>query len=168
VIPDIAAFAKGLTNAAVPMGAAVMRKGIHDALLANAEQAIELFHGYTYSGHPLACAAGLATLDIYRREELFDRAAALAPYWEEAVHSLADRCNVIDIRNIGLVAGIEVESRPGAVGARAFDAFLDCLDNGLLVRTTQDTVALSPPLIVERAHIDTIANVLGDALDAAA
>ncbi len=168
VIPDLATIAKGLTNAAVPMGAAVMRKGIHDGLLANAEQAIELFHGYTYSGHPLACAAGLATLDIYRSEGLFDRAAALAPYWQEAMHSLADRRNVIDVRNIGLVAGIEVESRPGAVGARAFDAFLSCLDNGLLVRTTQDTVALSPPLIVEREHIDTIANVLGDALDAAA
>ena len=168
VLPDIATVAKGITNAAVPMGAAVMRKGIHDTLVDNAEHAIELFHGYTYSGHPLACAAGLATLDIYRRDALFERAATLEPYWEDAAHSLRARRNVIDIRTLGITAGIELEPRPDAAAARAYEVFLACLENGLLVRTTGDTVALSPPLVLERQHIDRIFGVLGDAIDAAA
>jgi beta-alanine--pyruvate transaminase len=165
VVPDIVTMAKGLTNATVPMGAVGVRKGIHDALMNGPEHLIELFHGYTYSGHPLACAAGLAAIDVYRQDELFERAAALAPYWEDAVHSLRDRRNVIDLRNLGLVAGIELESRPGEPTKRAYDAFVRCFEEGVLVRTTGDIIALSPPLIVERAHIDRIVGVIGDTLD---
>ncbi len=165
IVPDIVTLAKGLTNASVPMGGVVVRKGIHDALMTGPEHLIELFHGYTYSGHPLACAAGLAALDVYRQDELFDRAADLAPYWEEAVHSLRDRKHVIDLRNLGLVAGIELEPRPGKPTTRAYDAFVRCFEEGLLVRTTGDVIALSPPLIVERSHIDRMFGVIGDTLD---
>jgi beta-alanine--pyruvate transaminase len=165
VLPDIVTLAKGLTNATVPMGGVVVRKGIHDALMKGPEHLIELFHGYTYSGHPLACAAGLAALDVYRQDELFDRAAAMAPYWEDAVHSLRDRRHVIDLRSLGLVAGIELEARPGKPTTRAYDAFLRCFEEGVLVRTTGDIIALSPPLIVERSHIDRIFDVIGDTLD---
>jgi len=156
VIPDILTCAKGLTNATVPMGGVVVRKGIYDTLINNSEQPIELFHGYTYSGHPLACAAGLATLDLYRSEGLFERASELESYWEEGVHSLSDAPHVIDVRNMGLVAGIELEPRPDAPTARAFEAFLKCYEDGVLVRTTADTIALSPPLIIERTQIDEI------------
>jgi beta-alanine--pyruvate transaminase len=121
------------------------------------ESGIEFFHGYTYSGHPLACAAGLATLDVYRDEGLFERAAELAPYFEDAVHSLQGAPHVIDIRNLGVVAGIELESRPGKVGARAFEVFTRCFnDESVLIRTTADIIALSPPLIVEKNQIDQI------------
>ena len=164
VQPDIMTVAKGLTNGAVPMGAVIVRRGIHDAIVNGAEQGIELFHGYTYSGHPLACAAGIATLDVYEREGLFERAASLAPYWEDAVHSLRGRPHVIDLRTIGLVAGIELEPRAGKPGARAFDAFIDCFNDGLLIRVTGDVIALSPPLIVERQHIDRMVDMLGRAL----
>ena len=129
------------------------------------EGAIELFHGYTYSGHPLACAAGLATLEVYREDRLFERAAELAPYWQEAVHSLRGKPHVVDIRNLGLVAGIELESRAGAVGARAMECHVDCFRNGVLIRTTADIIALSPPLIIERAQIDQLVDTLGKALD---
>jgi beta-alanine--pyruvate transaminase len=132
------------------------------------ENMIELFHGYTYSGHPLACAAGLATLDIYREEGLFERAAGLAPYWEDAVHSLKSRRNVVDVRNLGLVAGIELDPRKGMPTARAYDVLVDCFDAGVLVRTTGDIVALSPPLIVEKPQIDRIVDTLGQAIDRAA
>jgi beta-alanine--pyruvate transaminase len=165
VIPDLVTLAKGLTNAAVPMGAVVARKNIYDALMTGPEAMIELFHGYTYSGHPLACAAGIATLGIYRDDGLFARAADLAPYWEEAVHSLRDRRHVSDIRTLGLVAGIELESRPGKPGARAYDAFTRCFEKGLLTRTTGDIIALSPPLIVERAQIDQICDTIAETLD---
>ncbi len=165
VLPDIVTMAKGLTNAAVPMGAVVVRKGIHDALMTGPEHLIELFHGYTYSGHPLSCAAGLAALDIYRQDELFDRAADLAPYWEDGVHSLRDRRHVVDLRNLGLVAGIELEPRPGKPTTRAYDAFVRCFEEGVLVRTTGDIIALSPPLIVERSHIDRLFGVIGETLD---
>jgi beta-alanine--pyruvate transaminase len=130
-----------------------------------AESGIEFFHGYTYSGHPLACAAGIATLDLYEEEGLFERAAALAPYWEQAIHSLRDAPHVVDIRNLGLVAGIELESRPGKVGARAFDVHVDCFKSGLLVRMTADTLAMSPPLIVEKAQIDEIVEKLRASLN---
>ena len=160
VTPDMITLAKGITNGAVPMGAVAIRGAIRDALMTGPEAAIELFHGYTYSGHPTACAAALATLDIYRREGLFQRAADLAPYWQDAVHSLAGVPTVIDVRNDGLVAGIELESRPDRIGSRAYDVLVDCFERGLLIRVTGDIIALSPPLIVERAQIDELIDTL--------
>lgn len=164
VMPDIVTTAKGISNGAVPMGAVFVRKGIYDAFMTGPENAIELFHGYTYSAHPLACAAALATLDVYREQDLFQRCADLAPYFEDAVHSLKGLPHVIDIRNMGLVAGIELEPRPGAPTARAFEAFLKCYDKGVLIRTTGDIIALSPPLIVDKAQIDTIVGTIADVL----
>jgi len=160
VVPDIVATAKGITNGTVPMGAVFVKEGIYDAFMNAPENAIELFHGYTYSGHPLACAAALATLDIYEEERLFERADKLADYWENAVHSLKGVRHVIDVRNLGLVAGIELESIAGKPGKRAFDCFLQCFEKGLLVRTTGDIIALSPPLIIEKEHIDRILEIL--------
>ena len=165
VVPDLMTVAKGITNGNVPMGAVFVRHGIYDTVVNASPAGIEFFHGYTYSGHPLACAAGLATLDVYAEEGLFQRAAAMAPYWQEAIHSLRGKPHVIDIRNIGLVAGIELESRAGAVGARAMDCHIDCFQNGLLIRTTADIIALSPPLIIEKSHVDELIDKLGKALD---
>ncbi len=128
------------------MGAVIVRKDIYETFMSGPEQAIELFHGYTYSAHPVACAAGLATLDIYRREGLLTRAREMAAYWEEAVHSLKDAPHVIDLRNYGLIAGIELEPIAGKPTARAYQAFLKCFEQGVLVRTTGDIIALSPPL----------------------
>jgi beta-alanine--pyruvate transaminase len=149
VKPDLFTTAKGITNAVVPMGAVFCRDGIYDAFMDAPDNSIELFHGYTYSGHPLACAAGLATIDLYKDEGLFERAAELAPYWEDGLHSLKGSDHVIDIRNIGMVGAVELEGIPGKPTARAFDAFLKAYDKGLLIRTTGDIIALSPPLIVE-------------------
>src|SRR5687767_15486510 len=132
------------------MGAVGVRREIYETVVNATQGGIEFFHGYTYSGHPLACAAALATLKVYKDEGLFERAASLAPYWEDAVHSLRGRPHVIDLRTVGLVAGIELEPRAGKPGARAFDAFIDCFNDGLLIRVTGDVIALSPPLIVER------------------
>ena len=164
VKPDLFTTAKGITNAVVPMGAVFCRDGIYDAFMNAPDNSIELFHGYTYSGHPLACAAGLATIDLYRDEGLFERAAELAPYWEDGLHSLKGGNHVIDIRNIGMVGAIELEGIPGKPTARAFDAFLQAYDKGLLIRTTGDIIALSPPLIVEKSHIDFIVDTVGDVL----
>ncbi|WP_091970402.1 aspartate aminotransferase family protein [Methylobacterium gossipiicola] len=164
VVPDLVTTAKGLTNGALPMGAVFASRAVHDALMHGPEGSIELFHGYTYSGHPAACAAGLATLDIYAREGLLTRAAALSETWADAVHGLANAPHVIDIRTLGLVAGIELSPRDGAPGARAYDVFVDCFERGLLVRVTGDIVALSPPLIVETDQIDTMVSILGEAL----
>ncbi|MGE0751258.1 MAG: aspartate aminotransferase family protein [Variibacter sp.] len=168
VVPDIVTTAKGLTNGAIPMGAVFTSRAVHDALMTGPEAAIELFHGYTYSGHPAACAAGLAALDIYTRENLWTRAASLEPAWQDAIHSLQSAPNVIDIRTIGLVAGIELAPRSGAAGARAHDVFVDCFKSGLLIRVTGDIIALSPPLIVESDQIGEMASILGDALQRAA
>lgn len=165
VTPDIITMAKGLTNAAVPMGAVAVSRQIHDDVVDGAPEGIELFHGYTYSGHPLAAAAGLATLELYKSEGLFARAADLSGYWEQAVHSLKGRRHVIDIRNIGIVAGIELEPRPDGPGKRATELFHKCFDNGLLVRATGDIIALSPPLILEKAHIDEMVGRIADLLD---
>ncbi len=165
VTPDIITLAKGLTNAAVPMGAVAVHRSIHDDIVGNAADGIELFHGYTYSGHPLACAAGLATLDLYHDEGLFDKADELGAYWAEAAHGLRGRPHVIDIRTIGLVAGIELQPRDGAPTKRATELFHACFDNGLLVRATGDIIALSPPLILEKAHIDEMFGKLGDLLE---
>jgi beta-alanine--pyruvate transaminase len=168
VTPDMMTTAKGLTNAAVPMGAVLIRREIHDALMHGPGNAIELFHGYTYSGHPVACAAALATLDIYAREGLFERAAALAPAWEEAVHSLKGLPHIVDIRNLGLVAAIEFEPRADGAGKRGYDIFVDCFQSGLQVRVTGDIIALSPPLIVSEEEIGMIVEMLGAAIRRAA
>lgn len=168
VTPDLITVAKGVTNATVPMGAVVSASWIYDTILDATRDGIEFFHGYTYSAHPLAVAASLATLDVYDEEALFERAAGLEPYWEKAVHSLRDAPGVIDIRNLGIVAGIELEPRPGAPGARATDVFHKCFDTGLLVRVTGDIIALSPPLIVSTAQIDEIVEKLAAALKAVA
>jgi len=167
VLPDLMTVAKGLTNAAVPMGAVFVRRGIYDTVVNSTPSGIELFHGYTYSGHPLAAAAGLATLELYQSEGLFERAASLAPYWADALHSLRGLPNVIDIRNLGLVGGIELEPRAGAPGSRAYDVFVDCFKRGLLTRVTGDIIALSPPLIIEPRQIDTLIETLGSAIRAA-
>lgn len=165
VVPDMVCLAKGLTNGTVPMGAVVVRSPIYDSLMKAAPaDTIELFHGYTYSGHPLAAAAALASLDIYADENLFQRARDLAPYFEQAVHSLREAPHVIDIRNLGLVAGIELEPRAGRPVTRAFEVFQRCFEKGVLIRTTGDIIALSPPLIVSKAQIDELVGTLGTVL----
>jgi beta-alanine--pyruvate transaminase len=164
VQPDMMTTAKGLTNGAIPMGAVFVRKGIYETFMSGPPGGIELFHGYTYSAHPVACAAALAALEIYQREELLTRASKLARTWEEAVHSLRGLPHVIDVRNLGLMAGIELEPRPGAPSARGYDAFVGCFERGVLVRYTGDTLALSPPLIVEKEHIDRIFTTIAEVL----
>ncbi len=164
VTPDIITCAKGLTNGAIPMGAVLVSKKIYDAFMQGPPGVIELFHGYTYSAHPTACAAGLATLAIYERENLLTRARQMAPAFEQAVHSLRGLPSVIDIRNYGLVAGIELDPVAGSPGARAFGIFLKCFERGLLIRTTGDIVALSPALVIEPKHIDEMIGILSQAL----
>jgi beta-alanine--pyruvate transaminase len=168
VVPDIMTMAKGLTNAAVPMGAVAVRNGIHDAIVDGSAAGIEFFHGYTYSGHPLAAAAAIATLELHRAEDLPGRARAIEPYWQDAVHSLKGAPNVIDIRDIGLIGGIELAPRAGKPGNRAMAVFRRCFDAGVLVRVTGDIVALSPPLIIERPHVDRLVGTLADAIRAEA
>jgi beta-alanine--pyruvate transaminase len=166
VTPDIMTMAKGITNAAVPMGAVATSNAIYDTIVNGVPAGIELFHGYTYSGHPLASAAAIATLELHRAEDLPGRVMAMEPYWQEAAHAMRDLPGVIDVRNIGLVAGIELEPRAGKPGARAMEVFRWCFDNGLLSRVTGDIVALSPPLIVEKPHVDRIFGTLSDAIRA--
>ena len=165
VRPDMMTLAKGLTNATVPASAVIMRKGIYDTFMTGPEWMIELTHGYTYSAHPLAVAAGLATLDIYRDEGLFERSAELAPKFADALHSLRDKPNVIDTRNIGLMGAVELAPREGEPGRRGYEAFIDGWQNGVYCRCTADTLAFSPPLIVEDAQIDEIFDTVGKALD---
>jgi beta-alanine--pyruvate transaminase len=164
VQPDIITFAKGMTSGVVPMGGVAVRKGIYDAFMSGPEVAIEFFHGYTYSGHPLACAAALAALEVYSVDGVIERANGLASYWEDAVHSLKGLPHVIDLRNLGIIAGIELEPIPGKPTARAIEAFLKCYERGLLLRTTGDIIALSPPLILEKHHIDQMFEILGGVL----
>ncbi|MBY5990830.1 aspartate aminotransferase family protein [Ferrimonas balearica] len=166
VIPDILTSAKGLTNGAIPMGAVFVQNAIYDQFMGAGGPAIELFHGYTYSGHPVAAAAGLATLEIYQSEGLLTRAAELAGHWEDALHSLKELNHIIDIRNYGLVGAIELQSRPGAPGARAFDVFTKAFEMGALIRVTGDVIALSPPLIIERDQIDQLVRIVADAISA--
>ena len=163
VTPDLITCAKGLTNAAVPMGAVIVKKEIYDAFMSGPD-GIELYHGYTYSGHPLAAAAAIATLDLFKSEGLFQRAAELAPYLEQSVHALRGLPHVIDIRNIGLVAGIELDPIPGKPAARAFEAFSRAYQKGVLIRTTGDTIALSPSLIIEKGQIDQIIDTVREIL----
>ena len=155
VMPDIITTAKGLTNATVPRGAVFVKDTIYEAFMQGPE-GIELFHGYTYSGHPLACAAGIATMDVYEEEGLLTRAASLAKYWEEGLHSLKGEPHVVDIRNCGLMGAIELEPRAGQPAKRAYEVFVNALEAGVLIRVTGDTIALSPPLIVEKSQIDQI------------
>jgi beta-alanine--pyruvate transaminase len=154
VEPDLVTTAKALTNGVIPMGAVFAQDYIYDAFMQGPENMVEFFHGYTYSGNPMSCAAALATLDIFEEEGLLTRAAQLADYWQDAAHSLADLPLVKDIRNMGLIAGIELEPMTGEPTKRAFAAFLRAYDAGLLIRTTGDTIALSPPLIIENSQID--------------
>jgi len=163
VEPDMVTTAKGLTNGVVPMGAVFVKQHVHDAFM-DGPPGIELFHGYTYSGHPLACAAGLASLDIFENDGVLEHAKGIAGYWEEAVHSLKGLPHVVDIRTIGLIAGIELSSIAGKPGARAFDAFKRAFDDGILIRTTADTIALSPPLVLEKKHIDELIGKLASIL----
>jgi beta-alanine--pyruvate transaminase len=164
VTPDLMTVAKGITNGCVPMGAVFAQQKIHDAFMTGPEHLIEFFHGYTYSAHPLACAAGIATLDTYADDDLLTRAARMQDEFAKALHSLRDEPNVIDVRNIGLVGGIELKPLDGQPAKRAFNVFLDCWDKGLLIRTTGDTIALSPPLIIESSHIERIIDTLRGAL----
>jgi beta-alanine--pyruvate transaminase len=166
VIPDMIVSAKGLTNGVIPMGAVFIKDEIYNTLMHNAgpERNIELFHGYTYSGHPVACAAGLGALEVYEKEKLLTRAAELSDYWQEAAHGLRDLPHVIDIRNIGLIAGIELESRPGDIGARVWEVFIKCYEKGLMTRVTGETIALSPPLIIEKNQIDQIFDTISSVL----
>ncbi|MEO7775682.1 MAG: aspartate aminotransferase family protein [Steroidobacteraceae bacterium] len=164
ITPDIITMAKGLTNGAVPMGAVLVKQEVHDAFMQGPESAIEFSHGYTYSGHPTACAAAIATLDIYERESLLRRAGSLSSYWENAAHALKGLPTVIDIRNYGLIAAIELEPIAGKPGVRGYETFLKCYERGVLVRATGDTIALSPPLIMENKHIDEIFGTLSSVL----
>ena len=168
VTPDLMTVAKGLSNGAVPMGAVLARQSVYDAFMHGPEHLIEFFHGYTYSAHPLACAAGLATLDTYAEDGLFERAAGLAAHFAQAVHSLRGEPHVIDIRNLGLVGGIELAPLPGQPAKRAFDIFLDLFAQGLLIRTTGDTLALSPPLIISAEQITQVVETIRAALRRAA
>lgn len=163
VTPDIITGAKGLTNGCVPMGCVIVSKAIYDQFM-QVPEGIEFFHGYTYSAHPVACAAGLAALGIYEGEGLLTRAKSISRYWEDAAHSLKGAPHLIDIRNYGLMAGLEFEPIPGKPGARGFEIYLKCFEKGLLVRQTGDIIALSPPLIVERQHIDQIFTTLAEVL----
>lgn len=164
VVPDLVCTAKGITNGAIPMGAVFAKRAVYDGLMHGPENQIELFHGYTYSGHPVACAAGIATLEIYQDEDLLTRAASLATTWQDALHSLKGAPHVVDVRNLGLVGAIELAPREGAPGTRAYDVFVECLKRGLLVRVTGDIIALSPPLIIEESQIDDIVSIITDVI----
>jgi beta-alanine--pyruvate transaminase len=164
VTPDLITLAKGLSNAAVPAGAVAVRREIHDSILNASSSGIEFFHGYTYSAHPLATAAVQATLGIYAKDGLFERALSLSPSFEAAAHQLEDARHVVDVRNLGLVAGIELKPRPDAPGARAAEVFRKCFDQGLLVRYTGDILAISPPLIITEEQIQATFSTIGDVL----
>ena len=168
VVPDMITCAKGLTNGVIPMGAVLTSGAIHDAFMHGPEHAIELFHGYTYSGNPVASAAAIATLDTYAEEGLLTRAAALEKHWEETLHGLAGHPHVVDIRNMGLIGAVELAPIEGEPGKRGFDAFVRAFEAGILIRVTGDIIALSPPLIISEAQIDELIGTLGRVLKAAA
>jgi len=168
VVPDMITSAKALTNAVIPMGATFVRKHIYEAFMQAPDSAIELFHGYTYSGHPVACAAANATLDIYEREGLFTRAGEIASYWQDALHALSDLPHVIDIRNLGLIGAFEFASIPGRPGARGYQIFSKAFEKGLLTRMSGDIIAFSPPLIISKQEIDQLCEVFASAVKEAA
>jgi beta-alanine--pyruvate transaminase len=163
VTPDLITCAKGLTNGCVPMGGVLVSKAVYDTFMQGPD-GIELFHGYTYSAHPSACAAGLAALAVYEREGLLTRARSLAQHWEDAAHALKSQPHVIDVRNYGLILGLELQSIPGKPGARAYEVFTKCFERGVLVRQTGDIIALSPPLVIEKAQIDELFGTLSEVL----
>lgn len=164
IAPDIITTAKGVTNGTIPMGAVFVNDKVYGAFQSGPDWAIDFFHGYTYSGHPMACAAAIGTLDTFADEGLFTRAADLAPYWEERLHALRDMPHVIDIRNIGLIGAVEFQPLPDQPTKRAYDRFVRAFEKGLLVRTTGDIMALSPPLIITRSEIDQLFDILTDVL----
>jgi beta-alanine--pyruvate transaminase len=164
VVPDLVTTAKGITSGVIPMGAVFASKQIYETFMTGAENMIELFHGYTYSGHPVACAAALATLDTYEEEGLLTRASELSSYWEDALHALNGLPHVIDIRNLGLIGAIELEPIEAAPTKRAFQAFLKAYEKGVLIRTTGDIIALSPPLIISKGQIEHLFDTLADVL----
>jgi len=166
VQPDLITCAKGLTSGVIPMGAVLATAEVHDAFMTGPEHMIELFHGYTYSGSPIASAAAIATLETYREEGLFERCAEIAPYWQEALHSLRGTRHVIDIRNLGLIGAVELEPIAGEPTKRAFSAFVKAFEKGILIRTTGDIIALSPPLIIERDQVDHLIGTLKEVLEA--
>jgi beta-alanine--pyruvate transaminase len=160
VVPDLMTTAKGITNATIPMGAVMMKEKIYEAFMGGPVNAVEMPHGYTYSAHPVACAAGIATLDVYKEEGLLTRVGELEKYWEDKAHALKGLPNLIDIRNCGLIAAFELAARPGAVGARGFEAMLKGYELGLYFRVAGDTLAFAPPLIIQKAEIDQIFSIL--------
>lgn len=164
VTPDLITCAKGLTSGAIPMGGVLATKEIYDTFMTGPENMIEFFHGYTYSGHPMAVAAGLAALDVYAAEGLFQRVTELAPVWEDAIHSLKGLPHVIDLRNYGLVGAVELEPVPGAPMKRAMDVFAGCWEEGVLIRTTGDNIALSPPFVIDESQIAQIVDTIGRVL----
>jgi beta-alanine--pyruvate transaminase len=166
VMPDMITTAKGITNGTVPMGAVLMRERIYQAFMTGPEKAIEVAHGYTYSAHPLACAAGLATMQVYEEEGLFTRAAELWPYWEEQAHALKGLPHVVDIRNIGLIAAIELAPRAGAPSARGLDVHTAAFERGAYLRVAGDIIALAPPLIVQKGEIDRLFEIVRAVLQA--
>jgi beta-alanine--pyruvate transaminase len=167
VSPDIITTAKGITNGVIPMGGVFVKSRIHDAFMNGPEHLIEFFHGYTASANPIACAAGIATLETYKEEGLLQRGAELASYWEDAVHSLKGLPHVIDIRNLGLIGAIELEPIAGEPTKRAFSIFIEAFQRGILIRTTGDIIALSPPLIIEKAQIDELIGTLAKIIKSA-
>ncbi|MFB9261690.1 aspartate aminotransferase family protein [Bradyrhizobium erythrophlei] len=168
VIPDLMTVAKAISNGVVPMGGVFVRKCVYDGLTNGPENAIDLFHGYTYSAHPLACAAASAVLDIYKNEGVFQHAAELSMYWEDSVHSLKGTLPITDIRNLGLAAGIDLEPRKYEPGTRGYDVFVKAFELGLMVRNSGDCIAISPPLVIEKSHVDEIIEIVGKAIKAVA
>ena len=167
ISPDLITAAKAITNGTIPMGAVFVKSHIHDAFMNGPEWMIDFFHGYTYSGHPMACAASIGTLDTFAEEGLLTRAAELAPYWEQRLHALKGLPHVIDIRNIGLIGAVEFEPDPAQPGKRAFDRFVQAFEQGLLVRQTGDIIALSPPLIISKDEIDQLFDIFTKVLKTA-
>ena len=165
VVPDLMSVAKGLTNGAVPMGAVLAKPEVYDALVGEADRGIELFHGYTYSAHPLACAAGLATLEIHERERLWERAAALSAPFEDSLHALVSAPDVVDVRNLGLMGAVELEPDPEQPGARARAVFERCYERGALIRYTGDTLAFCPPLVIEESELAQLFEIVREALE---
>jgi beta-alanine--pyruvate transaminase len=164
VMPDLITTAKGITNGTVPMGAVFMKESLYQAFMTGPENSIEMPHGYTYSAHPVACAAGLGTMEVYEEEGLLTRVGEIAQYWEDAAHAMKDCPNVIDIRNIGLIAAIELAPRPGAPGARGLEVHLKAFEKGAYIRSTGDVLAFAPPLIIQKAEIDQLFQTARDVL----
>jgi beta-alanine--pyruvate transaminase len=164
VEPDLITFAKGITSGAVPLGGVIVKNAVYETFMSAQGSGVEFFHGYTYSGHPLACAAGIATLETYKDEDLFKRSAQLHRYFEDAIHALKGLPHVIDCRNLGLIGAVELESRADAYGARAYEAFEQCWEQGVFVRPVGDSIAFCPPLIVEKKHLDELFGVLAKVL----